>query len=176
MTNQRVPAIVVGLNGSAGSLRALRWAVEEAALRSTPIQMVHAWQRGSHDYSGGEDQRHSLQLEALERATGWVLDVCGVGLLASVDIIEGSPAAVLVELSDQAELLVIGTQAHHGLGRLVTGSVSQRCLSHASCPVVAVPGPSQRHQGRDATAQRTAGPPEPWRTGWRSKRNNRRSQ
>jgi hypothetical protein len=40
MTNQRVPAIAVGLHGSAGSLHALRWVVEEAALRSTPIQMA----------------------------------------------------------------------------------------------------------------------------------------
>ena len=81
MSDERIlppKAIVVGLNGSSGSLRALRWAVDEAALRSMPLQMVHTWQRGSHDYAGGEDQRHTLQLEAVERATGWVLDVCGV--------------------------------------------------------------------------------------------------
>jgi nucleotide-binding universal stress UspA family protein len=141
MSDEGIPppkAIVVGLNGSSGSLRALRWAVDEAALRSMPLQMVHTWQRGSHDYAGGEDQRHTLQFEALERTTGWVLDVCGVDLLASVDIVEGSPAAVLVERSRQAGLLVIGTQAHQGLGWFVAGSVSHHCLSQPACPIVAV--------------------------------------
>jgi nucleotide-binding universal stress UspA family protein len=178
MSDERIPppkAIVVGLNGSSGSLHALRWAVDEAELRSMPLQMVHAWQRGSHDYAGGEDQRHSLQLEALQRATGWVLDACGVDLLASVDIVEGSPAAVLVERSRRAGLLVIGTQAHQGLGRFVAGSVSHHCLSHAACPVVAVPGPSQRHEP-EAAPTRSTRPSGSWRTGWSPKRTKPGSQ
>jgi nucleotide-binding universal stress UspA family protein len=43
--------------------------------------------------------------------------------------------------SEEADLLVVGTGDHVGLGRLLVGSVSHYCLSHAKCPVVAVPAP-----------------------------------
>ena len=52
---------------------------------------------------------------------------------------EGDAGRVLVRHSQQAELLVVGTREHTGLGRILVGSVSHYCLSHAACPVVAVP-------------------------------------
>ena len=51
----------------------------------------------------------------------------------------GYAGEVLARLSKKAELLVVGTREHVGLGRLLVGSVSHYCLRHAACPVVAVP-------------------------------------
>jgi nucleotide-binding universal stress UspA family protein len=53
----------------------------------------------------------------------------------------GDTGPVLVRQSEDARLLVLGTREHVGLGRLVSGSVGHYCLSHAVCPVVAVPLP-----------------------------------
>ena len=51
----------------------------------------------------------------------------------------GEPGPVLVRQSRDSQLLVVGTREHVGLGRVLVGSVSHYCLSHADCPVVAVP-------------------------------------
>ena len=56
-----------------------------------------------------------------------------------MEFLRDEPGPVLVRESKDTQLLVIGTGAHVGLGRLVVGSISHYCLSHASCPVVAVP-------------------------------------
>jgi hypothetical protein len=79
----------------------------------------------------------------MERATGWVMAALGtIQVPGHVDIVEGPAAAVLVERSRRAALLVVGAQAHQRPGRLVVGSISHYCLSHAACPVVAVPSPA----------------------------------
>jgi hypothetical protein len=59
-----------------------------------------------------------------------------------IQFAHGEVGAVLVHQAEHAELLVVGTREHVGLGRLVAGSVSHYCLSHALCPVVTVPAPS----------------------------------
>jgi nucleotide-binding universal stress UspA family protein len=87
--------------------------------------------------------REATEQEALGRAMTWVETALGTpDAPGTVEIIEGPAAAVLVARSRGAALLVVGTQAHSGLRRLITGSVSHFCLSHATCPVVAVPAPA----------------------------------
>jgi len=54
----------------------------------------------------------------------------------------GDAGPVLVRQSEHARALVIGTPYQVGLGRLVAGSVAHYCLSHAQCPIVAVPAPT----------------------------------
>jgi nucleotide-binding universal stress UspA family protein len=56
-----------------------------------------------------------------------------------LEFLSGEPGSVLLAESVGAALLVVGTKEHVGIARLVFGSVSHHCLSHAPCPVVAVP-------------------------------------
>jgi len=53
-------------------------------------------------------------------------------------VVEGRPAAVLVNESQGADLLVVGSRGHGGFAGLLLGSVSQQCAHHAACPVVIV--------------------------------------
>lgn len=140
--------IVVGVNGSPASALALRWAASEALLRGAPLRIVHTWEVPSGEaMAAGTAFREATEKEALEQAMRWVQDALGTqNVPGTVEITEGPAAAVLVGLSRSAAMLVVGTQAHHGLRRLITGSVSHYCLSHATCPVVAVPAPAVVHR------------------------------
>lgn len=137
--------IVVGFDGSAGSAAALRWAAGQSRLSGAPVRVVHTWRQPSaEEYAGGIELRHLTAQNARRDAQAWAAEALGdlaTGLSIEVDVIEGEAGPVLVERSRDASLLVVGTREHTGLRRLVSGSISHYCLSHATCPIVAVPGP-----------------------------------
>ena len=140
--------IVVGLEGSEAAAAALRWAAEEARRRGASLRVVHSWQLPSGDeLASGAAFREVTAADARARATRWLGDALGsTGTHAGwvLDIVEGPPGPVLVDRARGAALLVVGTGEHVGIRRLVEGSVSHYCLSHASCPVVAVPAPTEK--------------------------------
>jgi nucleotide-binding universal stress UspA family protein len=142
------PAIVVGLDGSAASMAALRWAVIQSRTTELPVRVVHAWQvtpvAAAVSRSRAEAYFAAAAADARARATNWVLETLGDeanGVHWTLEILEGGAGPVLVALSQDAPLLVLGTRVHTGIRRAVQGSVSHYCLSHAAGPVVAVPGP-----------------------------------
>lgn len=141
--------IVVGLNGSAAAAKALHWAVDESLLRGAPLRIVHTWELVTGEAMvAARELRESSAAQAREQATRWVTSVLVTDELpGELDIVEGPPGPVLVARSQHAAMLVVGTQEHHGVRRLLAGSISHYCLSHATCPVVAIPGPAkpQRH-------------------------------
>jgi nucleotide-binding universal stress UspA family protein len=125
--------IVVGIDGSKGSEAALQFASAEAELRDVPLRVVSAWYVptvDSVDYA-------SWQRETAERQLN---DLLGADRAAATELVvtEGSPAAVLRDESESAELLVVGSRGHGGFAGLLLGSVSQQCAAHAHCPVVIV--------------------------------------
>jgi nucleotide-binding universal stress UspA family protein len=142
--------IVVGVDPSPGAKAALRFALEEARLRRVTLRAVHAWQFTYVGIEGSlpvpNDELHAFRAAA-EAALGAALreaipDPGDVDIECSV--VEGAPAAVLVEASRAADLLVVGSRGHGGFAQLLLGSVSQQCAHHAQCPVVIVrskPGP-----------------------------------
>jgi nucleotide-binding universal stress UspA family protein len=139
--------IVVGVDHSAGAKEALRFAVEEAELRQTMLRAVHAWQFGYIGATGleaglpavgsGLQEFRDAAAAALEATVREAIpDARGVNIERRV--VEGPPAAVLLEESRGADLLVVGSRGHGGFAQLVLGSVSQQCAQHAECPVVIV--------------------------------------
>ncbi len=132
--------IVVGLDDSPTGKAALRWAADYAMLTGWRLRAIHAlsWPFGA----GSDTERSMREIDEAYRTSI-------TGLFAEIDphldwqlqLVKGDAGPVLVEQSASARALVVGTPAHVGLGRLLTGSVGQHCLHHTSCPVIFVPSP-----------------------------------
>jgi nucleotide-binding universal stress UspA family protein len=138
------PVVVVGVDGSAASKDALRWAADYAALFGGEVRAVTAWQWPvsmgmamplPEDYNPLDDAR-----AALEKTLAEVLGD-SPSIPVTTQVIEGAPAVALVSESHGAALLVVGSRGHGGFAGLLLGSTSEHCARHASCPVVVV-----RHQ------------------------------
>ena len=141
------PQIVVGVDGSAESVEALRWAAAYAAATGGTISAVLSWhyptaagivQPGSAPKLLTDEIRATMQ-DALDKA---VTDVFGMTTPPSVHpkIVYGHPAVVLAEESQNADLLVVGNRGHGAFAGMLTGSVSMHCVNNAHCPVVVVRG------------------------------------
>ena len=126
--------IVVGVDYSAGAKEALRFALEEAKLRRARLRAVHAWQFGYIGVTGMEGALPAVggELHEFRDAAADALDSTlseTIPDVGDVDVerrvVEGAPAAVLVEESREADLLVVGSRGHGGFAQLLLGSVSQ---------------------------------------------------
>lgn len=134
-------AIVVAVDGSDGSMAAVRWAATTAARRRKSLHLVAFWQvpamvPGAYQNTVQAALRAEVE-DRLARARELVAELVPE-LAVTQDVQEGHPARGLVAMSEAAALVVMGAR---GLG-LVTGalmgSVSAAVLSHAACPVVVV--------------------------------------
>ena len=139
----RVRNVVVGVDESPQSVAALRWAAGYAAITQAELRLVHAFVLEPSEMYGStaglrDEIRRDAQSMLTELATAALGSPPGAGSWR-LDVVEGQPGPVLVERSQQADLLVLGTREHTGVRRLMHGSVSHYCLSHAHGPVVAVP-------------------------------------
>ncbi|RRR99707.1 universal stress protein [Glycomyces terrestris] len=154
VSESRPERIVVGVDGSAASLRALEWALREAALTGAGLEAVHAWEVPAAYGTGmvlampGNEEFESAAREALARA---VDQVAGnePGVAIEQNTVAGHPARVLIDAAEGASLLVVGSRGHGGFVGTLVGSVSQYCVSHAPCPVVVVRDLSHEDKGRD---------------------------
>ena len=148
MTKQR---IVVGVDGSAGARTALEWAVDECRLRACTLLVVHA--RDRHPDAGGpvlpgyDAVAEHLLIEHAAAASARRPSVPVTTLLSG-----GLPAHTLIDLSTDAELVVVGTRGNNGFTSTMLGSVSNRTAVHAHCPVAVVP---QRVFGASDQGQRS---------------------
>jgi nucleotide-binding universal stress UspA family protein len=140
--------IVVGVDGSVGSKKALQWAVEEAKLRGAKVDAVQAW---SFPYYGEVAAMAAVAVDGteLERAAAASLaavvealapDPAAGGVVVEQHVHRGDAASALLRAAEEADadLLVVGSRGHGGFTGLLLGSVSQQCVHHASCPVVVV--------------------------------------
>lgn len=134
--------IVVGVDSSQTSLKALRWAMEEARLRGSELELVHAFPRP--ELVGMTMVVTLPSDEELREASSQVLAealeaVGGAGTLTvSQRVGAGGPASVLVEAAADAELLVLGSRGLGGFRGMLLGSVTQQVIAHAPCPVVVI--------------------------------------
>jgi nucleotide-binding universal stress UspA family protein len=138
--------IVVGLDDSPSSKAALSWAAEQAIRTHTVLRAVHVlgWPYGPNA-AASPGSRDAMNLTFENAQAAYVASITKVfDDIAPrpdwlIQFAKGEPGAVLVRQSRDAQLLVVGTREHVGLGRLLVGSISHYCVSHAVCPVVAVP-------------------------------------
>lgn len=143
------PRVVVGIDGSPGAETALRFAADEASQRGLPLRIVCAWEAPAGTYVGeafaptadgiveAEHHADDVLRAALERLAG------GGAIETEALSIEGHPAKVLIEQSQDAALLVVGSRGRGAAASLLLGSVSQKLAHHAPCPLVIVP-PAER--------------------------------
>jgi nucleotide-binding universal stress UspA family protein len=145
--------IVVGVDGSAPSLAALRWAADEAKLRDARLVAVHAWafippaplaEPGLAPIPAAD---LPAQLEAQQ-------DAAEAEFAAAIEeafperppveierkLIENDPAEALESESKTADLVVVGSRGRSGIAAALLGSVSRHVVDHATCPVVVVKG------------------------------------
>ncbi|MFK4145465.1 universal stress protein [Streptomyces sp. NPDC004065] len=139
--------IVVGVDGSESSKRALRWAVRQGELTGGVVEAVTAWDipqfHGSLGWlppsSGDEAALEGRARRELARA---VEEAAGPEPSVEVraEVRYGTPASVLLSASRGAALLVVGSRGLGGFSGLLLGSVAQHCTQHAPCPVVVIRG------------------------------------
>lgn len=141
-----MPGIVVGVDGSGHSERALVWAMKEAAVRGVPLTVmtVHQMVKGysgmlfeyPHDPGLAEKARQMVQAD-VDKARGQL----GASQPVTVNVraISGSVVEELVKAGADADMLVVGSRGAGGFSRLVLGSVSSLVIQHATCPVVIIP-------------------------------------
>ena len=139
--------IVVGVDESAASHEALRWAVHEATLRGARLVAVHAWafvpvaSLGDPGMIPMPGMDYPGQLDAVQAAATADLDAAVAGaqeIEVEKRLVEGDAGDVLVSESRDAELLVVGSHGRSGIKAAVLGSVSRHVVERASCPVVVV--------------------------------------
>ena len=162
--------IVVGVDDSPGSRKALAWAVAEARHRGTALTVVHvnkpqelnaplyfpSEHTGPGPLPGTAEEPSAAELETVLEAqevlrqaaaarAGKLIDglLGGVGTagveVRSTVLEDRHPADALVELSSEADLVVVGARGRGGFRGLLLGSVTHALVLHATCPVVVVP-------------------------------------
>ncbi|MBO1413084.1 universal stress protein [Streptomyces sp. FH025] len=133
--------VVVGVDGSERSLRALIWAANDAALHGCPLLVAHVlpgWEADFPFFPPGRAQGLSRRgAEILAEAVA-IAKENHPDLEVESDQVSGSPAEVLRGASERARCVVLGARGEGGLGNLLMGSVSLQVAGHASCPVVVV--------------------------------------
>jgi nucleotide-binding universal stress UspA family protein len=136
--------IVVGIDGSAESKKALRWAAAEARRQDARLSIVTAYPpiwplEAFGDLAGQPDHAQQWFTEIVDNAVAETraltpgVDVTGAAVL-------GQPAPMLLDAGRNAAMIVVGSRGHGGFANLLLGSVSQQVATHATGPVVVVRG------------------------------------
>ncbi|MDH6218228.1 universal stress protein [Streptomyces pseudovenezuelae] len=147
--------VVAGVSGSPGSLTALRRAAREAARRGGELWPVIAWELPGGEFHAARssvppplrERCEQLAREELLDVLDTMFGAAGPGVPLHALIARGRPGQALVQIADRdTDVLVLGAGHRGRLHRLLSPSVSHYCLTHATCPVLAVPpSPLEAH-------------------------------
>ena len=137
------PRVVVGADGSKVSAAAIGYGFAQASERLLPLTVVHVWapdfgtplalRRATSDLLSDAQQEQAL---AAEEIAGWSEKFPDVRV--NRHVLRGHPVKALVDHSEGADLLVVGSRGRGGFAGMLLGSVSQGVLQHAHCPVAVV--------------------------------------
>ncbi|MFH9956962.1 universal stress protein [Streptomyces roseolus] len=137
--------IVVGVDGSGPSLKALKWAAGQAALTGDALHAVISWEYPASWATlmpgvPPEFDPERLAKQILDQSLAEALTPEQAAATTRT-VVSGNPAQALIDQARGAELLVVGDRGHSGFKAAVLGSVSTNVTQHAPCPVVVVRTP-----------------------------------
>lgn len=140
--SSQVSRVVVGVDGSSQSKRALRWAAAVAASFDAEIDAVAAWQFPATSGWGPAVVAWDPKQDMEDCLTEAVDDVFGANRpdKLRLTVHEGHAAQVLIRASKGATMVVVGSRGHGGFAGLLLGSVSASVAEHARCPVLVIHG------------------------------------
>jgi len=143
MTTERGRDIVVGVDHSDFGVAALRWAISEAAESGRRVVALRAWAfEPIADLGAAVSGSPRVVEEAHRRDLDEVVARVGADhpdVVVETRLVEHSPSVALVEASRTAAMIVLGSHGRGRLLNLLVGSVAERCLREANCPVVVIP-------------------------------------
>ncbi|MER5436677.1 universal stress protein [Streptomyces sp. NPDC002588] len=136
--------IVVGVDGSEPSLRAVDWAADEAALRGVPLRLVYAslWERYEGESLADDLAKPADQVTAedIVRTAERRARLRRPDVQVSADVLPEEPEYALVREGREARALALGTRGRSGFVEMLLGSVSLTVAAHADCPVIVLGG------------------------------------
>jgi nucleotide-binding universal stress UspA family protein len=136
--------VVLALDGSASSDKALECATALAAKHASTVHVVHVIELTVGRRGGGSEPINETEIQA--KVEGQVNDLAAAGVKAELEIHKvptGGPAHIIADVAKSAgaDLIITGTRGHTALVGILLGSVPQRLLHLATCPVLVVPLP-----------------------------------
>lgn len=138
------PTVVVGVDGSKASAKAIDFAFDQAEVLRARVFAVHAWTSPYLTYTDGqsmlrfdeEEVQESCRLLVAESVAGAAADHPDVEW--ETRLVSGQAARAILRTAESAELVVVGSRGRGGFTGLLLGSVSQSVLHHAPCPIAIV--------------------------------------
>jgi nucleotide-binding universal stress UspA family protein len=140
-----MPGILVGIDGSAHSQRALEWAAREAAVRHTSLtvltvhQAVAGFWGGTLHYQGDESLVEKARAAAQAETDKVLSGLDSRPTSVTVEAVNGIPAEEILNAGADADMIVLGSRGGGGWSRLLLGSVSSSVAEHAKVPVMILP-------------------------------------
>jgi nucleotide-binding universal stress UspA family protein len=141
ISDSGAPRIIVGIDGSESSVKALREGRRLADALGSPLEAVAVWQQSHSMYDFYQSQSGwtpEKEVEKLLRDAAHAAFGSDHPARFTMSILQGVPTKALIRHSAGAEMLVLGSRGHGGFTGLLLGSVSSACVAHATCPVLIV--------------------------------------
>lgn len=151
----RQPRVLIGVDGSEGSIEALRWGAHEAARREWPVHVmtcaqlpvtIEAGMVGAGAFAGSTMDVIVHDQEQVNQRAVDLARTFGLGIEVSGETVLGAPGYAIVSASHDDDIIVVGATSHPGRLSDMLGSVATVVAHRAKCPVVVVHGTDRRDQ------------------------------
>ena len=142
-----MPGIIVGVDGSGHSRRALDWAIREAAIRHVPLtvltvqQVMRSFWAGPMLYPEDTELAENARKLAQDETDDALGELAEDARPPEVTVlgVPGFPAEEILAVAKDADMIVVGSRGAGGFKKLLVGSVASQVTHHAHIPVVVIP-------------------------------------
>lgn len=150
------PAVIVGVDGSEPAMTAARWALDVATRRHLPLEVIHSWSvplppvgLGPTPVGLNDDSLRGAAQRVLDDAVATLQPIAPNTSVIGT-LYPGTPTSALLDASERAQMIVVGSSGLDRVTEFILGSVTQQVVAHASCPVAVVPSRSDPEPGPEA--------------------------